>query len=94
MFISTFKQPPDINVPFVGEGDSCLEQRDRTTLTMLMKNILPMLLFLCCDLVTGYGGWGPGEGYGHAGRDPPRKNWNAKYGYDNTNTLHNRYNYR
>ena len=42
----------------------------------------------------GYGGWGPGEDYGHAGRNPPPNNWNAVYGYDQANILNNRYNYR
>merc|ERR1719147_621638 len=53
---------------------------------------LVVMLYLS-DPVFGYGGWGPGEDYGHAGRNPPRKNWNALYGYDNTDTLHDRFNY-
>ena len=34
-----------------------------------------------------YGGWGPGEDYGHTGVDPPRYNLNADYGFDFTGTM-------
>ena len=43
--------------------------------------------------VNGYGGWGPGEDYGNAGRDPPEPNWNSAFGFDSLNILNGRYNY-
>ena len=41
-----------------------------------------------------FGGWGPGEGFGHLGRDPPPDNPNADFGYDFFGTTKNRFNYR
>jgi len=56
-----------------------------------------MKLVLCLAFglgnVVGYGGWGPGEDYGHAGSRPPRENPNAAYGYDHANILGGRFNY-
>lgn len=40
-----------------------------------------------------FGGWGPGEGYGNAGFEPPAKNPNAIFGYDFFGVTANRFNY-
>ena len=40
-----------------------------------------------------YGGWGPGEGFGHTGSNPPKENPNAAYGYDYEEILGDRFNY-
>ena len=63
-------------------------------INMVVAGMMMMMMMVCLVFpVCGYGGWGPGEDYGHAGRDPPRKNWNAIYGFDNSGTLRDRYNY-
>lgn len=51
------------------------------------------LLLLHSSLASPFRGWGPGEGYGNAGRRPPTENPNAKFGYDYFGTTHNRFNY-
>merc|ERR1712243_241411 len=40
-----------------------------------------------------FGGWGPGEGFGHLGKRPPPNNPNSNFGYDFFGTTHNRFNY-
>ena len=45
-------------------------------------------------LVGSYGGWGPGESFGHTGGIAPTDNTNANYGYDQLGVLNNRFNYR
>ena len=47
-------------------------------------SLFVLLLISLLNLVTcaPYGGWGPNEGFGHTGSNPPPKNINAIYGYD------------
>ena len=40
-----------------------------------------------------YGGWGPGEGYGHTGKEITT-NANGLYGFDQLGILQDRFNYR
>jgi len=48
---------------------------------------------LCSFKASPFGGWGPGEGFGHLGRRPPPDNPNANFGYDFFGTTKNRFNY-
>jgi len=57
--------------------------------TIMFQLAMQMLLLICLissNVVRGYGGWGPGEDYGHTGVDPPTNSINAIYGYDFTGT--------
>ena len=45
-------------------------------------------------LVARYGGWGPGEDYGHTGHQPPTHNHNARFGFDQLGILQDKFNYR
>ena len=41
-----------------------------------------VLVWLEVCACSPYGGWGPGQGFGHTGRTFPPPNPNAIYGYD------------
>jgi len=61
-----------------------------------MKSLAAIVYVLMwLERVSGvpFGGWGPGEGFGHLGRDPPPDNPNADFGYDFFGTTKNRFNY-
>ena len=45
-------------------------------------------------MISSFGGWGPGEHYGHTGPDPPLFNPNAMFGFDAFGLTNNKFNYR
>ena len=51
-------------------------------------------LAVSLGLASPFGGWGPGEDYGHTGALPPPHNPNAVFGYDAFRLTNNRFNYR
>jgi len=51
------------------------------------------VMWLTLANASPFGGWGPGEGFGHLGKRPPPQNPNSNFGYDFFGTTHNRYNY-
>ena len=53
-----------------------------------------LVLGVSLGLASPFGGWGPGEDYGHTGARPPRPNPNAVFGYDAFKLTNNRFNYR
>ena len=53
-----------------------------------------LVLGVTTGLASPFGGWGPGEDYGHTGARPPRCNPNAVFGYDAFKLTNNRFNYR
>ena len=57
-----------------------------------LGRLLVLGVSLC--LASPFGGWGPGEDYGHTGARPPRPNPNAVFGYDAFKLTNNRFNYR
>jgi len=59
-------------------------------------NVLQYLMIVMClkfSNVSPFGGWGPGEGFGHLGRKPPPDNPNADFGFDYFGINKNRFNY-
>jgi hypothetical protein len=59
----------------------------------VMSTVLIAMLIKTC-IASPFGGWGPGEGFGHAGRRPPQDNPNSNFGFDYFGTTENRFNYR
>jgi len=59
----------------------------------LQHGLLLLLFSLHLLAARPFGGWGPGEGFGHASRNRPPDNPNANFGYDFFGTTHGRYNY-
>ena len=53
-----------------------------------------MVMWIKICFASPFGGWGPGEGFGHAGRRPPPDNPNYNFGFDFFGTTENRFNYR
>merc|ERR1712083_6852 len=51
------------------------------------------LMWFTLTKASPFGGWGPGEGFGHLGKGPPPENPNSNFGYDFFGTTHNRFNY-
>jgi len=51
------------------------------------------LVMVAVSSASPFGGWGPGEGFGHLGRRPPPSNPNSNFGFDFFGTTHNRFNY-
>jgi len=51
------------------------------------------VMWLTLANASPFGGWGPGEGFGHLGKRPPPQNPNSNFGYDFFGTTHNRFNY-
>ena len=59
-----------------------------------MRSLGSLLLLVSSGLASPFGGWGPGEDYGHTGVRPPPCNPNAVFGYDAFKLTNNRFNYR
>jgi len=63
---------------------------------MLAMSWLPSLVILMLlhgSSASPFGGWGPGEGFGHLGKRPPPDNPNSNFGFDFFGTTHSRFNY-
>jgi len=54
---------------------------------------LVILMLLQGSSASPFGGWGPGEGFGHLGKRPPPDNPNSNFGFDFFGTTHSRFNY-
>ena len=59
----------------------------------VMSTVL-IVMWLRIGVALPFGGWGPGEGFGHLGRRPPLDNPNSNFGFDFFGTTDNRFNYR
>ena len=59
-----------------------------------MRSLGSLLVLVSSGLASPFGGWGPGEDYGHTGARPPPCNPNAVFGYDAFKLTNNRFNYR
>jgi len=59
----------------------------------VVVEVLVAVLLLPTTLALPFRGWGPGEGYGNAGRRPPAGNPNAAFGYDRFGLTRDKYNY-
>ena len=49
---------------------------------MKIKVMMYLTLMMKMEMISSFGGWGPGEHYGHTGPDPPLFNPNAMFGFD------------
>ena len=66
----------------------------RDLFAMYVMNTVVLVIWIKISIASPFGGWGPGEGFGHAGRKPPPDNPNSNFGFDYFGTTENRFNYR